>query len=325
MWQRLGQAGREKIKKIGLKSLDPALSPKRLIMNKPIFRMSESGHCPRALAAKYLGYPAETEPEWLARAANEGHWHEDRLKQELANDHYLVFDEQLEVSLDYKDFLLVGHIDGKVAKVNEVTEEPENNMLLEIKSMSQYEFDRWMKGRFDEFPEYSYQIACYMIATDLSTCMYLVKNRSSGYIDHQILVAIPLYSEAIRDNLLPVANAIASEQLPEVEFDPASIQCKRCRYRMLCVPKPRDISQGINEAEVMQATIDWRKGKAMADEGQKLMNNAKGILLNNTTLEERKWSFNGLLINLVHIKEHDKHYKEQDQLRINDLEATDAR
>src|SRR3972149_4120415 len=146
------------------------------IFNKPIYRMSSAGKCARALSAERLNFPAEQVPEWLEIAAREGNKHEEWIKEELTTEGFNIYDEQIEVILEYPAFTLIGHIDGKTRDAGNYRL---NNRLLEIKTMSQYEFDRWMKGRFIEFPAYAAQITCYMKATELTGVLYLVKNRSS--------------------------------------------------------------------------------------------------------------------------------------------------
>lgn len=86
------------------------------MVNKIIFRMSEAGKCPRALAAQYLKYPGEEKPLWLETAASEGNWHEKRIKESLWTEDLAVTNEQDEVGLNgfKNDFRLIGHIDGIV-------------------------------------------------------------------------------------------------------------------------------------------------------------------------------------------------------------------
>jgi len=112
--------------------------------NKPTFRMSSAGKCPRALSAQLLGVEGEAIPDFVMRAAEEGNWHEARIIEKLKEQDN-IFDQQLEVVLEYPSFNLIGHIDGKVQDYDL----QRGVKLLEIKTMSQYEFDRWMKGRFE--------------------------------------------------------------------------------------------------------------------------------------------------------------------------------
>jgi len=116
------------------------------INEKPVIRMSGAGYCPRAISAGLLDYtPSEPLP-WLKTSAKEGQWHEERIKKELRDEGYNVFDEQLEVFLHYPDWDMQGHIDGKVTAPGS-----DKVQLLECKSMSQYEFDRWMRRGFNAF------------------------------------------------------------------------------------------------------------------------------------------------------------------------------
>jgi len=110
------------------------------------FRASESGKCPRALTAKYLDYEAIPAPDWLERSAKEGKWHEERIIAELVAEGYEVSESQFECFRRFPEFVLTGHIDGIASKDGV-------EYLLEIKSMSQFEFDRWMRGNFIEFPQ----------------------------------------------------------------------------------------------------------------------------------------------------------------------------
>ena len=149
-------------------------------MGKPIYRMSEAGKCPRALSAMRLGYEAEPKPEWLERTANEGNWHEQRIIEELRADDIAVVRQQEEVKLDYPLFTLIGHIEGTIYDHKDTED------LFEVKSMSQFEFDRWMRDYFRAFPHYADQLALYMEGSNLHQCLYIVKNRNNGYLQEGI-------------------------------------------------------------------------------------------------------------------------------------------
>jgi len=308
--------------------------------NKPVYRMSSAGKCPRALSAERLGYePAPPKP-WLERAAEEGNWHEQRIKSELRTRGLAVIDEQREVTLDYPTFTLVGHIDGIV--VGNGSEQ----RLLEIKSMSQFEFDRWMRGGFDAFPEYEAQLICYMVASGMEHALYIVKNRNTGYVDRREidsnnidLSRIELYARqlsiieeyAARGELRPFG-LFANEK----GFDPQSIQCQRCNYQHLCVTRPE--ASEIDTAMLDEAVKLWRKGKALVDEGQALVDEAKLTLGKCARgLITRQFIHNDLAVQLIvqHRVSYDRRVLEQtvpeellkparkeqevEQLRIHDL------
>jgi len=308
--------------------------------DKPVYRMSEVGKCPRALSAQRLGYEPEPAPGWLDRAAEEGKWHEDRIVNELANENIQVLNRQMEVTLSYQLFNLVGHIDGIAIKDHN----PDTQMLLEIKSMSQFEFDRWMKQGFEGFPEYGAQLTCYMGATGLTDALYLVKNRSSGYIDRRELIEAPFELVDIIDELEQIEVSVAKGKLHDVQFDPQHLQCRRCEYKHLCIPEPKELTP-IEDSKLALATSEWRQGKLLVEQGQKLIDSAKDIMETHTRATNiLKWQHSNLAIQLVHYRETKTYPKanllkvfteEQlepasevkeayDQLRITDLEENNS-
>jgi len=264
--------------------------------NKPTYRMSHIGSCARALSAERLGYPSKPAPDWLERAAEEGKRHELWIKEQLVAEGYEVLDDQLELELDYPNFKLVGHIDGKVRKDGVL-------QLLEIKSMSQYEFDRWMKGRFDEFPTYAAQITCYLTASGLNEFLYLCKNRSSGYIDRNVVVGMPTNYNNILNKVSHIEECVAIGTLVDINYDPDSIECRRCSYKDLCVPEPQ-VFTAVPESKLLEASENWRKGKALEQEAKTLVNTAKEVFLNQTEASgQKKWRFNELAIVKVEVGE----------------------
>ena len=266
--------------------------------NKPVYRMSSCGDCARALSAERLGYPSEPAPDWLERAANEGKKHEEWIVEELRK-HDVVFHRQRKVTLDFPLFTLVGHIDGKIQDRDLQRQE----QLLEIKSMSQYEFDRWMKEGWSGFQSYAAQITCYMKGTGLSKVLYLIKNRSSGYIDKATLTEPPANFDEIIAKLENVENAVRMGLLVEAEYLPDSLQCRRCFYKAHCLSTPVKF-EAVPESVLLQASENWRKGKALEQEAKELMESAKEKFLIQTEVSgQKKWRFNELFINKVEVKE----------------------
>jgi len=275
-------------------------------MDKLTFRMSESGKCARALTAKYLGYESTPAPDWLERQAEEGKWHEARIVNELESEGYIIIDQQQEITLEFPSFTLVGHYDTKVVKdgawsrLNSKEPMP-LQQLVEIKSMSQFEFDRWMRGNFKEFPQYASQITCYMEATGLKECLYIVKNRNNGYEDRRILTEKPCELPDIKLGL--VVNYINNKILAPADFDPQSLECRRCEYRHLCLPEPRELTP-VEQAGLNSAADKWRQGKQLVSEGQVLIDQAKEVFEDHTIATGiYKWQHQGLAIQLVHYRE----------------------
>ena len=297
--------------------------------NRITFRMSEAGECIRSLSAKYLGYEPEARPDWLQTAADEGKWHEERLVQEINKDNAVVYDRQLEVKIKQTTFTLLGHIDGKVDYWKNT--KVDNTKLLEIKSMSQYEFDRWMKGKFNEFPEYADQIACYMKATGLSETAYYVKNRSSGYIDKDIIRLGDIACDdcdfgqrliIIFDKLETVAKHVVQKELVPAVCDMSSLQCRRCFYKYLCVKAKEDMS--VQEETVLRvAANNWRKGKELEKASKELIEASKKTFEEHTIASELKsWRFEELAISNVEVKEHEipaRLQKAYSYVRIDDI------
>ena len=314
-------------------------------MDKPIFRMSESGKCARALSAQLLDYEPEAKPEWLERTAREGSKHEDWIVEELESEGYFVLDRQKEIILEFPSFSLLGHIDGSVVEDGKwsayASQEPmPSPKLLEIKTMSDFEFQRWMRGNFKEFPQYASQITCYMEATGLKECLYIVKNRNNGYEDRRILTEKPCELPDIKLGL--VVNYINNKMLAPADFDPQSLECRRCEYRHLCLPEPRELTP-VEQAGLNSAADKWRRGKQLVSEGQVLIDQAKEVFEDHTIATGiYKWQHQGLAIQLVHYRETKTYPKSKllsiftelelepasevkgayDSLRITDMEAS---
>jgi len=265
--------------------------------------MSESGKCPRALSARLLGYVSEPTPEWLETAAKEGTKHEDWIVEELIAEGITVTDRQKELLLEFENLILTGHVDGIVCT-------NDNQKLLEIKTMSAFEFNRWMKTGFDGFPQYLAQITCYLEATQLPECLYIVKNRSSGYIDRRVIKPMEGYIDEIISRLTEVAGSVAGGKLFPAEFDIMSIECRRCEYKNLCIPEPTELDKATKE-QLDKAVEDIRLGNRLIAEGKEFYDRGKEILKNHTKASNlRKWKHNNLAILLVNVKENVTYPKE---------------
>jgi len=170
--------------------------------------------------------------------------------------------------------------------------------LLEIKSMSQFEFDRWMKEGFKGFPEYADQITCYMEATELEEVLYIVKNRSSGYEDRRVITEQP---SSLNDIVTKLQEVTQAKELYPKEFDPNSLECRRCEYKALCAPEPKELVP-IQKARLEHAAQIWREGKRLSLQGNLMIDDAKGVFEQHTRATGiDKWRFAELAINLVEV------------------------
>ncbi len=302
---------------------------------KTFTRMSEVGKCPRALSASKLGIKPTEPPPWLATSAEEGKWHELRIIEELKADDIAVVQCQEEITLSLDTITLVGHVDGIIYDHSEIPQ------LLEVKSMSQFEFDRWMREGFRGFPQYDDQLTCYLKATGMQECLYIVKNRNNGYEDRRTFgnTNLEIKMQNIITRLIQVENAVRAGELVPAEFNPTNLECKRCEYKQLCIPEAPVITPATQLELVSMANL-WRKGKALVDEGQAMIDEAKLSFDNYCRATGNlKWTLNDLAINLVHYNEQVSYPKAKllkaftieqlapvaetkeafDQLRVNDL------
>jgi len=250
------------------------------------YRMSSAGYCPRRLSAERLGYEGEPIPEHVNQAANEGNWHEKRLKDELRQQGYEVANEQLEVTLYLNGYNLVGHIDGTIfrTKKNDPLDLGNGEYLLEIKSMSDREFQRWMRGYWQEYPQYADQVSAYYEAYTqheaLEGIVYLVKNRSSGYLYKEVTRKPPSDVNIIISKLNAVEQSVQEGQLYPAEYDPASIECKRCPFReQLCLlGKGKEELTIATEKELRVAALSCREGMKLIGQGEELYQAGKAAL-----------------------------------------------
>lgn len=260
--------------------------------------MSSSGYCPRRLSAIRLGKDSGPVPEYLSLAAEEGKWHEGRIVEELWSTGWYVDGRQDELVIEQPSFNLIGHIDGKVAKDSET-------YLLEVKSMSQYEFDRWMRGKFEEFPQYADQLTCYMTALGLNKALYIVKNRSSGYKAQFYQEGLPSDFAAIIQKLTEVETAAQAGLMVEAEYDSSRIECKRCEYKHLCIVKAETLEPATLVALEAAAEL-WRAGDSHKKQGEALIAEGKKILEGHavaTKPEERySYSVKGLTVSRFFVK-----------------------
>jgi len=289
--------------------------------DRSVYRMSSAGYCPRRLSAIRLGKESTAPPIWLETAAEEGKWHEKRIKNQLIQEGWKVVGDQQEMRIEGKLFDLVGHVDGIVSNDH-------NTYLLEVKSMSQFEFDRWMRGKFDEFPNYADQLTCYLKASGLEEALYIVKNRSSGYMQRWFIDAPPSDFDTIYQKLYGVEMAAQVGKMIEAEYDAASIECRRCEFKALCIPEAIPM-EAVTVTELTAAAEKWKEGKRLSDEGNRLMAEGKEILeghaLKEAPSKKYSYSMSGLTVSryFVAAKHVEFDRKEAWQCRIMQVDKED--
>ena len=249
-------------------------------VNKPIVSISSSGECPRAMSARLLGreevFDAQSKIR-LERAAKEGTRWEAFVLQDLRDEYgYTVIETPYcepcgrdghHVELDLGNCLAVGHIDGFAPPA-----------LIEVKTMSRFQFDRWRKMGFDGFRKYAFQVSLYMLAMN-SDAVYAVKNRDTGELNVQTLTETPFSMAEIVNYLSDALRAYNKGEIaecPQTEPYP----CGFCYLNLETAPVERSVSPEVpTEVEIAQAIQNWRSGKAKEREGLELINGSKDVLL----------------------------------------------
>ena len=236
--------------------------------------MSSAGYCPRRLGAIRLGMEATPVPDWVQESAEEGNWHEERIKNELREKGNVVYSEQEELRIEQPAFILVGHIDGK----NEDTQG--NLSLLEVKSMSQFQYAKWIKGGFAAFPHYAGQLACYFTGSRMDNCLYAVKNRNNGQRDFRLVNKLDnkLFEiEPILEKISIVEELAQRGELYERDYDVNDDECGFCEFKHLCLPEKKPLEE-IDKRVLQDAIQQYRLGKQLESKANEIIENSKQIL-----------------------------------------------
>ena len=268
--------------------------------NNFVFRMSSAGKCPKALWAQRTGVEGEPVPAWLADAAEEGTVQEAIVKDKLRKEGWLIEEggkctkctghgtKGIHVDMTYGNMFIVGHMDGTATKDNE-------KRILEVKTMSQFEFDRWMKGGFDAFPAYAAQLSCYMEAYGLTKALYAVKNRNNGYLHKTLIDKQPVDFKSVMQQI----GRSTAKEMPDVEPDFETFACRRCAYKKLCIRTKEDMVVQ-NEAALNDACEIWREGNAEMESGEAKVKQAKAVFLEQAIATHlKKYTYNNLAVSMV--------------------------
>ena len=172
--------------------------------NEWVYRASGLGNCVRALVAIAGGYGeaiSRDHKDLLGRTAEEGNLHEGAVIDKLAKEGWVWESTQDITSVQVIPGVVIrGHIDGRGALPGDPLH------ILEVKSMSNKRFDRWMKQGFEGFLKFAYQITAYMQAFPDHDVIYVVKRREDGFEHRQIIPAgeAPLSWSAVKRKVLAV-------------------------------------------------------------------------------------------------------------------------
>ena len=140
------------------------------------------------------------------------------------------------VKLPVAGYIIEGHPDGFLL-------EPEEILLIEVKSMSSYGFARFQDGEIDE--GYLAQVNSYVDATGLERCVFIGLNKDSGVLHEIILTKDDTIVKQCKENLLCVLNS-SPEKLPEPKYKPNKKgfypwNCLYCSWWGVCHPNAEKV------------------------------------------------------------------------------------
>ena len=193
---------------------------------RPVYRASATGYCLRLLTAARQGYEPLEKDRLLELQAREGKRHEEWVVKDLEEQGWRITDRGKLVVLNFPAFDIEGHIDG-IAWWGE-----EYEYLLEIKSMSRFQFRTFLRQGFSSFPEYAAQISTYHRATSLPI-LFVAKCRDTGEMKPIELDGPPKPFSQVYDRLLTCEVLARKGKLADPECD-GGYRSSTCQYRYLC-------------------------------------------------------------------------------------------
>jgi len=199
-----------------------------------IYRASSVGRSLRCLSSARQGYDPLPPPDYLVEAAEAGNRYEVIAKSKLRGQGYKISGEQGNIDYEIQPGLIVrGHLDGSHC----IDPKDPKDRMLEVKSMSQRVFAKWVTGGFGNFPEYAAQITMYMHAEGqrrnqgtIPESVYAVINRDTDEMLVSVLKVPPGDFEAIIQKVQLAEQFAALSQLPPCD----SASQYTCPYEYLC-------------------------------------------------------------------------------------------
>lgn len=212
-------------------------------VSKGNLRLSSAGRCARQVAYAYHGF--EKKGKEIDARAKLVFWTGDLVELTVVNLAKLsganltaTGFNQLQIKLPVNGTFISGHPDG-------VLFEDKQQYLLEVKSMSSYGFEKFLKGDIDE--AYLAQVNAYMECLGLNKCVFIGLNKESGVLHEIVLDKNTEIVEKVRKNLLSVIHS-TPESLPEQpkEYGPDDKgfyqwQCLYCAYWGHCRPNAEKV------------------------------------------------------------------------------------
>ena len=200
-------------------------------------RLSSAGSCPRKLAYRYFGF--ESQGKEIDGRAKIIFFSGDLIEliitelAKLAGVHILATGlGQLEVRTTIEGVEITGHPDGLILDNGKT-------ILLEIKSMNDYRFKDFERGRIDD--GYIAQVNAYMNLLKLKSVVFVALNKNNGVLAEQVVNYDSKIANRIYKNFASVIKS-SPDDLPPRKFtsdkktDKLPWQCQYCSFYKHCWP-----------------------------------------------------------------------------------------
>ena len=267
-------------------------------MNKPVYGMSGTGNCSKALVAGRLGYEPITktkddeerlkyytrlETVAAAQIKDMGYELEPSSLCLTCQEKYGIERHGIHVEIDTVLFDLVGHLDRRLILNGK-------RYPVEIKTLGRFIWPKFAKNEFSDFPNYAAQEACYLEAEQVPG-VYWVMNRDTGqalkyivndYKDELNLpgfkkIYLPITIEQIIAKLDRVESFISGNELPEGDV---LENCTYCDFRFLCHAPDKELVT-LDTPSLVDAAKQYTEGHAMEKQAKSMKEAATFALLNH--------------------------------------------
>lgn len=218
--------------------------------SKGKIRLSSCGRCPRQIAYAYHGI--EKKGKEIDSRAKMVFWLGDLVEYTVVNLAQAsgvrlesTGVNQLTVHIEINGVRLEGHPDGLIVL------ESGERVLLEIKSMSSYGYEKFKRGEIDD--GYIAQVNSYMESEEfkklnVNRCLFIAVNKEAGVMMERPLEKDPKIVEQIRKSLLSVLKS-TPDNLPKAPYFPNEKgqypwQCLYCAWWGKCHPTAQKVLIG---------------------------------------------------------------------------------
>lgn len=196
---------------------------------RPYIGYSGLGHkCKRYVWLNFRWAFKRSVDKRIARIFERGDWEEHRIIRDLTAAGMVITDTQLD--MEDETGHVSGHVDGKVKNVPGY--DPEEIMLLEMKTMNDKRFNTYLKeGLKNSDPEYYVQINMYMGKLDLKKCLFVVTNKNDERRDYKVMDFDP---SCFADNESIAMDILTAESPPDRIGARTYFACKMCGAYKYC-------------------------------------------------------------------------------------------